>query len=71
MEKKSNIKLKFLTKYVLIDEPIGVGTFGSVYKCIDRENATKILACKCLSIDYYLSNNVYIQKLKQEKAEET
>lgn len=66
MEKKSNIKLKFLTKYVLIDEPIGVGTFGSVYKCIDRENATKILACKCLSIDYYLSNNVYIQKLKQE-----
>lgn len=66
MEKKSNIKLKFLTKYVLIDEPIGVGTFGSVYKCIDREDATKILACKSLSIDYYLSNNVYIQKLKQE-----
>lgn len=63
---KKQIRIKKLNKYFLLDPPIGQGTFGKVYKCFEDSKFDKFLACKCLSIDFYMSNPIFIQKLKQE-----
>ena len=61
-------KVKKLSNYLLLDPPIGEGNFGKVYKCIDENDHKKLYACKCLNIDFYYSNSVYLSKLKQELA---
>jgi len=60
------LKIKKLNKYLLIEPPIGEGTFGKVYKCYEEDNFSKIYACKSLNIDFYMSNPIFIQKLRQE-----
>lgn len=64
---KKTVKIKKLSKYCLVEPPIGEGTFGKVYRCLNtKDNKETIYACKSLNIDFYMSNKVFIEKLKQE-----
>lgn len=66
MEGRLIRKAKKLSKYILIEPAIGEGTYGKVYLCFEETNLQKPLACKCLDIDYYNGNPVFIKKLKEE-----
>jgi serine/threonine protein kinase len=64
--KSKCLKVKKLSKYLLMEPAIGEGTFGKVYKCLIENNYEKLYACKSLNIDFYMSNPIFIQKLRQE-----
>lgn len=66
MEGRLSRKAKKLSKYLLIEPAIGEGTYGKVYVCFDESDLKKPMACKCLDIDYYNGNPVFIKKLKEE-----
>lgn len=66
MEAKKVQKVKKLGSYFLLEPSIGEGTFGKVYKCFHIDNQHKLLAAKCLSLDFYTSNPSFLEKLKRE-----
>lgn len=59
-------KSKKLANYILIEPPIGEGTFGKVYRCYRQDNLSFPYACKCLNLNFYNSNPIFIKKLKEE-----